>query len=138
MGTKAKAEPTLYRYTEAVLYRYREQQIDGFTGNKPVNAVKAMRLYLDSYPVIKTTPCGCWIDRGYGYKKFVNLNSRKKWAHESIEDAMQSFIARKESQVAILRHQLLKAESALLLQAKDALRLRCGMYQLQDDPTDGF
>lgn len=123
---------------EMVLYRYREGQVGEIYDTCPKEAAKAMRLYLDSYPVIKSTPCGCWIDLGWGRKKFVNLNAQRKWAHESLDDAMQSFVARKNRQVLILRHQLVKAEAALCLQAKDSQRLRMGMFQLQQDPTDGF
>jgi hypothetical protein len=120
------------------LFRYREEQMDDIRSDNPREAVRAMRLYLDSYPIIKHTPCGCWIDIGCDRKKFINLDARRKWAHASLEDAMKSFSARKKRQVTILRHQLLKAEASLFLKAGDADRLVQGMYQFQEDPTDGF
>jgi hypothetical protein len=127
--TQAKAE---------ILYRYREAQMDEIHSDDVRAASKAMRLYLDSYPVLKHTRCGCWIALGYGRKKFINLDARRKWAHKSLEDAMKSFAARKKRQVTILRHQLLKAEASLLLRAEDAQNLRMGMYHFQEDPSDGF
>jgi hypothetical protein len=121
-----------------ILYRYREVQMDEIHSDDVRAASKAMRLYLDSYPVLKHTRCGCWIALGYGMKKFINLDARRKWAHESPEDAMKSFVARKKRQITILRHQLLKAEAAVFLKAEDAHSLRMGMYQFQEDPSDGF
>jgi hypothetical protein len=127
--TQAKAE--------MVLYRYREEQVDQIYDPRPREAVKAMRLYLDSYPILKFTRCGCWIDIGSRHK-FVNLDKNKKWAHDSLEDAMISFIARKKRQAMILRNQLVRAESALFLKEEDAHPLRRGMYQFfQQDPPDG-
>jgi hypothetical protein len=120
-----------------VLYRYREEQVDQIYDPRPREAVKAMRLYLDSYPILKFTRCGCWIDIG-SRKKFVNLDKNKKWAHDSLEDAMISFIARKKRQAFILRNQLVRAEASLFLKAEDARNLRMGMYQFQEDPSDGF
>jgi hypothetical protein len=119
------------------LYRYREMQMDEIHSDDIHAAAKAMRLYRDSFPVIKHTRCGCWIDIGYGQKKFVNLDARRKWAHASLEDAMKSFTARKKRQITILRHQLLKAEASVLLKAKDAHLLRMGMYHFPEDPSDG-
>jgi hypothetical protein len=120
-----------------LLYRYREEQVDQIYDTRPREAVKAMRLYLDSYPIIKFTRCGCWINIG-SRKKFVNLDKNKKWAHDSREDAMISFIARKKRQAFILRNQLVRAEAALFLKEEDAQPLRMGMYQFQEDPPDGF
>jgi hypothetical protein len=95
-----------------LLYRYREEQVDQIYDTRPREAVKAMRLYLDSYPIIKFTRCGCWINIG--------------------------FIARKKRQAFILRNQLVRAEAALFLKEEDAQPLRMGMYQFQEDPPDGF
>lgn len=111
-----------------VLYRYREMQMDEIHSDDVRAATKSMRLYRDSFPVIKHTKCGCWIDLGYERKKFINLDARKKWAHPSLEEAMKSFVARKKQQIVILRHQLLKAEAAVYLKAEDAHSLRMGMY----------
>ncbi len=121
-----------------LLYRYREAQMDEIHSDDIRAASKAMRLYLDSYPVLKHTRCGCWIALGYGRKKFINLDARRKWAHASLEDAMKSFTARKKRQITILRHQLLKAEAAVFLKAEDAHSLCIGMYHFPEDPTDGF
>lgn len=92
-----------------VLWRIKEQyysvciNADGDTfGKSP--------LYVEArwYPVTRRTPKGAWIGG-----KFVKLNARKKYACETLEDAIESFIARKEKQVKILTAQLETAKLAL-------------------------
>jgi hypothetical protein len=65
------------------------------------------------YKVIKQTKCGAWIEYDGYKKKFVNLEARKQWACATKEEALISFIARKRSQVSILRSRLDDAISAL-------------------------
>lgn len=64
------------------------------------------------FPVVKTTAKGVWIDF-YGTRKFINLSSRKKFACETKEQAMESFKARKASQIKILSAQLEQAKKQL-------------------------
>jgi GR25 family glycosyltransferase involved in LPS biosynthesis len=114
-----------------ILYRYREMQMDEIHSDDIRAATNAMRLYRDSFPVIKHTKCGCWIDLGCGRKKFINLDAHRKWAHPSLEEAMKSFVARKKRQIVLLRLQLLKAEASVYLKAEDAHSLRIGMYHFE-------
>lgn len=116
--------------TKKVLYRYHEALVDEIWCRQPQIASQSMRLYLNEYPIIKETPCGCWIEWVYGEKKFVNLKANKKFAHLTPEDAMESFKARKQRQIAILNGQLLRAEAALYLSAEKAIPLRKGMFEL--------
>lgn len=55
-------------------------------------------VYLHKYPLLKETPKGGWIDI-YGTRKFVLLTARKKFAVPTIEQAKESFIARKNAQI---------------------------------------
>lgn len=59
------------------------------------------------YPIIKRTQCGVWIElwRG-GKRKFVNLESVKKWACPTMADARESFYRRKSRCLSILKYQL--------------------------------
>lgn len=68
-------------------------------------------LYLHSYEVLKETPKGVWI-QAYGTKKFILQNARKKFACPTIEEAIESFIARKKRQIRILSGQLENAKMA--------------------------
>lgn len=106
--------------------------MDEIYDTRPIEASKSVRLYMDSYPVIKHTACGVWIARGYLGKKFVNLGAYRKWAAPTKEEAMKSFVERKRRQVAILSHQLLIAEASLYLKAENACDLVQNMFRLED------
>ena len=77
---------------------------------------------LRHYWVRKTTPAGVWIDMGGGtwkdgkwkpHLKFVNLGSRKRFACPTEEEAKESFFARKDRQLGILRAQAKNVEQAV-------------------------
>lgn len=76
------------------------------------------------FNVIKETPTGVWIDY-HGTKKFVSLQSHKKFACKSEEEALESFKARKRRQVKILRTQLARAEMALQLTPENDTAYSC-------------
>lgn len=65
--------------------------------------------------VIKNTPKGIWLTKGFGDKHFVLLNSRKKYASPTIKEAMESFRARKLKEAAIHRKRAQQAIEALYL-----------------------
>lgn len=69
-------------------------------------------IVLDTYPVLRVTPAGKWIDV-YGTERFVRDKAHKHFACETKELALASFIARKQRQIRILRAQLRGAEAAL-------------------------
>lgn len=68
--------------------------------------------YIVAFPVVRTTPCGTFIDV-YGYPKFVRRDARKHFACPTKEDALVSFIARKHRQIKILEAQLNAAKHSL-------------------------
>ena len=81
-------------------------------------------LRLIRYPVIKRTPCGAWICMGVflggepfdcSHKRFVNLKATKRFACETEEEALYSFMARKTRQISILTRQLRQAQEAFSL-----------------------
>lgn len=65
-------------------------------------------IQLRFYEVLKRTPCGAWIN-DMGPKKFVKLTAAKKYACNTVEEAIHSFIQRKHRHIAILDHQLKEA-----------------------------
>jgi len=67
------------------------------------------------YSVIKETPKGVWIRCSYQRKRFILNTSRKKYAYPSKEEALYSFIKRKERQIKILSRKLSDAEDLLKL-----------------------
>lgn len=65
-----------------------------------------------TYPVIRHTKCGAWLDV-YGKEKWASKTSKRKFACPTKEQAKKSFIARKKAQIRILRRKLKTAEEAL-------------------------
>lgn len=61
---------------------------------------------------IKQTRAGIFVDY-FGEKKFILSGARKKFAHDNLEDAAESFIRRKKKHIAILKAQLESAENCL-------------------------
>jgi hypothetical protein len=77
-------------------------------------------LNLFKFRVINTTTHGVWIDV-YGKKKFILISARKRYACPTIEEALESYHARKKRQIRILKYQLAKAEAALRLQKESEI-----------------
>ena len=81
----------------------------------------ASELIFFVYSVVKETPKGVWIklrgyeDCTYQRKRFILNTSRKKYAYSSKEEALYSFIKRKERQIKILSVKLSAAEDLLEL-----------------------
>lgn len=73
---------------------------------------------LDTYLIVRRTPCGVWIQVQPGYPKpklkFVLNDSVKRWAHETLEGAKTSFLARKRRELAILRGRIIDVEACVL------------------------
>ncbi len=103
------AEDIAFRY-EGILY---SMDCDEFDNPLPG---ATLRVRLQKYSIVKRTPKGFWISYFSGGKdRFVLDGARKQFAHQSIEKAQESFIARKKRQIYILKHQLEVAEESLRL-----------------------
>lgn len=71
-----------------------------------------VHVYVYKFDVLKITPKGVWIN-DYGRRRFVLNSARKKYACPTFEEAKESFRARKQRQLRILRGQITHIESAL-------------------------
>jgi len=70
--------------------------------------------YPQWYRVLRHTPCGVWLDMGYGREdKFVLNTGRKIWAHATEEAAKESYRMRKIHQIKHLQRILGAAEEGL-------------------------
>lgn len=87
--------------TQEYWYRYEESRYE--SGHK---------VWLRGYPVLRATPKGVWLAIGFGERKFVLLDARKRWACPTEGEARESFIARKRRQIRILAGQLDRARQA--------------------------
>ena len=96
-----------------IVYRYESFRY-GYTDEFDRPRGSSVEVELRIFHVVKRTPKGFWIDLGFGSRRFVRSQGTKRYAHETPELAMQSFIARKRRQLQILHAQIEHAEQALV------------------------
>lgn len=86
-----------------MLFRYEEVHV--FEG--------IVEVKLRQYAVIKRTPKGCRVSLGYGVYRLVLDSARKRFAHETVEAARESFVARKRRQIRIYEARIQSARDAM-------------------------
>lgn len=79
-------------------------------------------LELLTFKVIRATPCGLWISY-YGKDKFISMRARKQFAAATKVEALDSYIARKNRHISILKSQLSNARIGLKLANRHLLTL---------------
>lgn len=94
-------------------YRYEDSLISAGVDecDNPLGPPR-VHVYLYEYPVIKYTPKGAWISVGVE-KKFVLRDARKRFACPTVEEARESFIARKRAYVRHLNARMVRAQEAI-------------------------
>lgn len=71
--------------------------------------------HLLKYFITKETPCGFWISPfTSGKSRWVSNTGRKRFAHRSKKEALESFMARKNREIEILNVRLRKANQSLI------------------------
>lgn len=80
--------------TNDFFYRYVDELIGDEYSSSP-------RMRLLEFRVQKYTPKGAWLHSPWWKPKFVLVSGRKRFAHPTKEEALQSFIARKRRQISI-------------------------------------
>lgn len=83
-------------------------------------------LRLETFTVVKETPCGKWVKSQYAptwlefdelkkrkFLKWISNSSTKKLCYDKLEGAINSFYHRKRMQVSRLKYQLEQAQLAL-------------------------
>ena len=79
-----------------------------------ISTEAGVSVFLREYYVRKTTRCGVWIESEFGYRRrFVLRSAKKRYACPTKAEALDSFIARKKRQKAILSARLEIATKAL-------------------------
>lgn len=69
---------------------------------------------LETYAVVRATPCGVWVKLPYEDKlKFVPNADGKRFAWPTEDEARTSFFRRKARQLKILRAQITNIEAAV-------------------------
>lgn len=106
---------------DVVWFRYSDSLVHsgGFDDRGDPLPGSEVRIYLSTYRVIRETPKGVWLQ---DFKpRFVLRGARKRFACPTQEEALASFIARKERQADI--HQ------ACINRATDAIKIAQGMLR---------
>lgn len=79
----------------------------------PLPGVGRIVVELMEIPVIKRTPCGAWVGYCESDKKFINLNWNKRYALPTIEEARDSYRARKKREISLMEARASLARRAL-------------------------
>lgn len=103
-------------------YRYEDHRYASLTEWDEISSV-SVQVDEQTYKVAKVTPKGVWLSIGFGDRRFVLLDARKRFAHPTKEEALQSLKARKEAQMRILRTRLGYAERAVNLVDRELAKL---------------
>lgn len=111
----------------ALAYRYADRQGTDYSTDEcgdchPTNTY--VEIILESYPVLRYTPKGFWIDN-HGKEKFIAHHWRKKWAQLNLAEARHAFQKRKELQYKILTNQLENIDRVLYAIKDDQWSGRC-------------
>ena len=93
-------------------YRYVDQLYS--CGDEECGFYSRLKVDLHEYEVLSHTPKGVWLDlTGFNDRRWVSNNARKKFACSTKEAALESFLARKQAQLRILKSQLKNCEHAI-------------------------
>jgi hypothetical protein len=82
-----------------VWYRFEEYVSASYDSENDTVGFSTVHIQLFSYPVTKYTPKGAIL--AVGYPRFVRRDARKRFACPTIEEAKESFLARKRRQAGI-------------------------------------
>jgi len=104
----ADAPTSYFRYDEVLIG-------EGYTDQcgEYVRTGSRVKLQLHEYRVLKETPRGVRIDDYSDGGRFISRDWHKQWACPTVEEARQSYIARKRRQVRILEARLATAREAM-------------------------
>lgn len=103
-----------------IWYRFEEQTyaapLDEFDGGPCGEGL--VEVHLHKYEVIRHTPKGVWVKRrigawSCGHARFILRQAHKRYACPTMEEAGQSFLARKARQARIFKARLRTIEKAL-------------------------
>ena len=96
-----------YRYTDRRLANFVDEWGDA-TGSHP-------DVTLREYTVLSHTAKGTWIAEGYRGRRFVLRGAHRRFACPTVEEAKESFLARKRRQLSILKAQQRHVEDVMAM-----------------------
>jgi hypothetical protein len=95
-------------------YRYEDTRHATINEWGDVEGPSYVAVYLRKYELVKETPKGAWIRLGpFSGKRFVLREARKRFACPTIEEAKESFIARKTAEIRHNQNRINHARRAI-------------------------
>ena len=112
--------------TREVWYRYEDRRYSdpNFDDYEPSSYSSHVRVVLRKYPILRHTPKGVWLGWSEYDRRFVLKSARKRFACPTIEEAKESFLARKRRQISIYEARLRDAREAVVLIENDVIDAR--------------
>lgn len=97
---------------QEVWYRFEDHTYSVVVDAEREELRTSAEITLIRFPVLRKTPMGVWLNIGFidEHKRFVLTKARKRFACPTIEEAKESFIARKQFQVRIYQSRAAKAQ----------------------------
>jgi hypothetical protein len=98
-----------------VWYRYEDVSYAhlSFDVNGGESYYSTLRVELRKFDVVRRTPKGVWLAVGFTDKRWVSTTARKRFACPTVEEARESFRARKQRQMKIHEARADRARRAL-------------------------
>lgn len=93
-------------------YRFEDRRVSNYDPWEDRSYGSDLHIYVHRFEVVKTTPKGVqlWV---WGRKRFVLRDARRRYACPTLDEARESFIARKERQIGIYEARAANAQEAL-------------------------
>lgn len=88
---------------EKPIQYYRYEDVGESYGTEEDGYYTDLHIRLREYQVVKTTPCGVWIQEFMDRRHFVRSDTRKRFAWPTKVEAKESFLRRKQKQLRILQ-----------------------------------
>jgi hypothetical protein len=99
---------------EEYWYRYEDHMCAGSPDQFDNYGPSTVHVTLRKFKVLKHTKTGVQLDIYYGERRFTKRNAFRRWACPTIDEALESFIARKERQIFIYRNKINNAQDAII------------------------
>ena len=119
------------------MYRFSDHAVCIGTDEYGDSLGSMMEVYLTKYRILRETARGAWVERFLDKPRFVLNESRKKFACRTVEEAKESFLARKRAQERILKSRIARVyESMRKVESHSSLR-PCPKHWPETCPVSG-
>ncbi len=110
----------LYRADDTIIDSVAVYDMEGDFSHHIRKSNPEVSFHISQHEIIRRTPKGVWIkDPVTLQPKFILLTANKRWAAETVEQAVRDLFERRKSQVQLLSGQLRRAEASLNELAND-------------------